>query len=164
MTNQDSVVPIKKKTDKKVKEGDIVKVEYTGTYEDGTVFDASEKHGAPLEFQIGAGQVIKGFESNLIGMQLGEEKKVTIMPVEGYGEQNPKLVQEVPREQLPKDKKIKPGMMLTVGLPNGFRIPAKIIKAKKDVITIDFNHPLAGKTLNFKLKVVGMSEPDASSA
>ena len=141
-----------------VKKGDKVKVEYTGTFDDGTVFDASEKHGKPLEVEAGAGQVIKGFDNALIGMEKGEEKEIKLKPEEAYGEPNEKMIQKAPREQFPKDKEIKVGMMLAVGLPNGAQIPAKITEVTDKEVTIDLNHPLAGKTLNFKIKVVEISE------
>ncbi|MCK5023654.1 MAG: FKBP-type peptidyl-prolyl cis-trans isomerase, partial [Candidatus Aenigmarchaeota archaeon] len=90
-------------TKKVVKKGDKIKVDYEGKLEDGTVFDASEKHGKPLEFEAGAGNVVKGFDNAVLGMKKGEEKTVTLKPSEAYGDPNPKLVQEVPRKQLPKE-------------------------------------------------------------
>ncbi len=140
-----------------VKKGDKVKVDYTGSLDDGTVFDSSEKHGQPLEFEVGAGKVIPGFENALVGMKKGEEKEVTLKPADAYGEPNPQLLKKIPKEQLPTDKEIKPGMMLGVGLPNGAKIPAKIVDVNDKEVTIDLNHPLAGKTLHFKLKVVDIS-------
>lgn len=142
----------------KVEKGNKIKIEYTGTLDDGTVFDSSEKHGKPLEFEVGSGMVIPGFEKAVIGMEKGEEKEVKIESADAYGEPNPELVKKVPREQLPKDKEIKAGMMLAVGLPTGQQIPAKITEADDKEVTIDLNHPLAGKTLNFKIKVVDITE------
>ena len=140
-----------------VKSGDKVKVEYTGTLDDGTVFDSSEKHGKPLEFEVGAKQVIPGFENAVIGMKKGEEKEVKLKSSEAYGDPRPELVKKFPREQLPKDKELKAGMMLAVGLPNGAQIPARITDVNDKEVTIDMNHPLAGKGLNFKIKVVDIS-------
>lgn len=139
-----------------VKQGDVVKVEYTGTFENGEVFDSSEKHGQPLEVTVGEQQVIKGFESALMGMNEGEEKSVTLPPAEAYGDVNPQLVQTVPKDKLPQDQEIKEGMMLGVGLPTGQQVPATVKKVTESDVTIDLNHPLAGKTLNFKLKVVSI--------
>lgn len=136
-----------------VKKGNKVKVEYTGTFDDGTVFDASEKHGQPLEFEVGSGQVIKGFDDAVVGMKKGEEKKMVIPPAEAYGEVKAELNKKVPRKQLPQDQEPKVGMILAVGLPNGQQFPARIVAVTKDDVTIDLNHPLAGKTLHFKLKV-----------
>lgn len=140
-----------------VKKGSKVKIEYKGTLDNGTVFDSSEKYGKLLEFEVGAGQVIPGFESAVMGMSKGEEKEITLEPSEAYGEPNPKLVKDVPRSQFPKDQEIKAGMMLLIGLPNGKRIPAKISKVTPETVTIDLNHPLAGKRLNFKFKLIEIS-------
>lgn len=137
-----------------VKKGDTVKVDYTGTLEDGTVFDSSEKQGKPLEFEVGAGKIIKGFDEAVVGMEKGGEKEITMEPAKAYGDHNPQLIQKVPREQLPKEQELKPGMMLGVTLPNGTQIPAKITKIDEKEATLDLNHPLAGKTLKFKIKIV----------
>ncbi|HLD80289.1 MAG TPA: peptidylprolyl isomerase [Candidatus Nanoarchaeia archaeon] len=140
-----------------VKKGNKVKVDYTGTFDDGTVFDASEKHGQPLEFEVGSGQVIKGFDDAVMGMKKGEEKDITLPPAEAYGELKAELHKKVPRKQLPQDQEPKIGMILSVGLPNGMQFPAKIVEVTKEEVTIDLNHPLAGKTLHFKIKVVDFS-------
>lgn len=140
-----------------VKKGDKVKVEYTGTLDDGTVFDSSEKHGKPLEFEVGSGKVLKGFEDALTGMKKGEEKDIELKPEEAYGNQNPNLLKKVPKEQFPKDKELKPGMLLIIGTPDGRNFPARIISVDDKEITLDLNHPLAGKTLHFKIKVVEIS-------
>ncbi len=140
-----------------VNKGNKVKVEYTGTFEDGTVFDASEKHGQPLEFEAGSGQVIKGFEEAVLGMKNGEEKKIVIPAAEAYGEMKAELRKKVPRKQLPQDQEPKVGMILAVGLPNGQQFPARIVAVTADDVTIDLNHPLAGKTLHFKIKVVSVA-------
>jgi FKBP-type peptidyl-prolyl cis-trans isomerase 2 len=132
----------------------MVKIEYEGRFEDGTVFDSSEKHGKPLEFEIGKKQVIPGFENAVKDMKKGEEKEITIKPEDGYGEIREELVKEVPRSQLPPGPELKEGMMLMVSLPNGQQIPAKIVGLAKETVKIDLNHPLAGKTLNFRLKKI----------
>jgi len=136
-----------------VKKGNKVKVDYTGTFDDGVVFDASEKHGQPLEFEVGTGQVIKGFDDAVLGMKKGEEKKIVISAAEAYGEVRRELHKKVPRAQLPQDQEPKVGMILAVGLPNGQQFPARIVEVTKEDVTIDLNHPLAGKTLHFKIKV-----------
>jgi len=141
-----------------VAKGDKVKVDYTGTFDDGTVFDASEKHGQPLEFEAGSGQVIKGFDDAVMGMKKGEEKRIVIPAAEAYGEVKAELCKKVPRQQLPQDQEPKIGMILAVGMPNGQQFPARIIAVTKDDVTIDLNHPLAGKTLHFKIKVADVSE------
>jgi peptidylprolyl isomerase len=131
-----------------------VKLEYEGKLEDGTVFDSSERHGKPLEFVIGTDQIIPGFEKAVMRMQKGEEKTFKLKPPEAYGEHNPQLVQKFPRDRLPKGDEPKPGMLLVLTLPDGNQLPAKITGVEKDWITIDLNHPLAGKTLTFKIKLV----------
>ncbi|MBN2457527.1 peptidylprolyl isomerase [Candidatus Woesearchaeota archaeon] len=141
-----------------IEKGNKIKVEYTGTMDDGTVFDSTEKQGGkPLEFEVGSGQVIKGFENALIGMDKGEEKEITLEPAEAYGHPNDELLKKVPKDKLPKEQEPKPGMMLLMGLPNGSHVPAKIKEVDEENVTIDLNHPLAGKTLNFKLKVVDIN-------
>ncbi|HLD40375.1 MAG TPA: peptidylprolyl isomerase [Candidatus Nanoarchaeia archaeon] len=144
-------------TKETIKKGNKVKIEYTGTFDDGTVFDASEKHGQPLEFEVGAGQVVKGFDDAVMGMTKGEEKKIVISPAEGYGEVRADLLKKVPRKQLPQDQEPKVGMILAVGMPNGMQFPARIVAVTKDDVTIDLNHPLAGKTLHFKIKVADIA-------
>jgi len=140
-----------------IKKVDKIKVEYEGKLEDGTVFDSSEKHGKPLEFEVGAKQVIKGFEEAVLGMEKGDEKEITLKPSEAYGDHNLELVKKVPKEHLPKDKELKTGMMLLMKLPNGAQIPAKIAEVSDKEVTLDLNHPLVGKTLVFKIKIADIS-------
>lgn len=137
-----------------VKKGNTVEVEYTGKFDDGTVFDASANHGQPLSFTLGSQEVIPGFEHAVEGMKVGEEKKVTIPPEEGYGERSEQLVKNVPRQQLPAEPEPQVGMMLLVRTPEGQEFPTKITAVKDGMVTIDLNHPLAGKTLHFTLKLV----------
>ncbi len=140
-----------------VKTGDKVKIEYTGTLEDGTIFDSSTEHGNPLEFEVGSGQVIKGFDDAILGMKEGEEKQFSIAPVDAYGEHDPTLVQKVPREIFPQDTELVPGLLFEAGLPTGEKIPATITEVQGGIISVDLNHPLAGKRLNFKIKVSGIT-------
>jgi FKBP-type peptidyl-prolyl cis-trans isomerase 2 len=119
------------------------------------VFDSSEKCGMPLEFEVGSGQIIPGFEEAIMGMEDGEEKEFKLEPSDAYGNRNPQLVQKIPREQLPEQ--VEAGMMLLVGLPNGAQVPVKVEVVTDEWVTIDMNHPLAGQNLNFKIKVVGIS-------
>ncbi|MDE1813454.1 MAG: peptidylprolyl isomerase [Thaumarchaeota archaeon] len=136
-----------------VKTGDKVKIEYTGTLEDGTVFDSSAEHGNPLEFEVGSGQVIKGFDDAILGMKEGEEKQFSIEPADAYGEHDPTLVQKIPRGAFPQDVKLVPGLLFEAGLPTGEKVPATITEVQEEIISVDLNHPLAGKKLNFKIKV-----------
>ena len=140
-----------------VKKGDKIKVDYTGTLEDGTVFDASAKVGKPLEFEVGSGMIISGFDNAVIGMKKGEEKEVKIEAKDAYGEPNPQLIKKIPKEQLPQDKEPKKGMVLGITLPNGAQMPAIIKEVSDKDITLDLNHPLAGKTIIFKIKIVDIS-------
>ena len=143
----------------KIKKGDKIKVDYEGSFDDGEVFDSSKHgdHSHPLEFEVGAGHVIKGFDEAVIGMKKNEEKKITIKPEEGYGERNEKLVREIPRKNLPQDREPKIGVMVNIDLQDGRQVPARIEKVSKEKITLDLNHPLAGKTLHFKIKVIGIN-------
>ena len=136
-----------------VKTGDKVKIEYTGTLEDGTIFDSSADHGTPLEFEVGSGQVIKGFDDAILGMKEGEEKQFSIEPADAYGEHDPTLVQKVPREIFPQDAELVPGLLFEAGLPTGEKVPATITEVQEGIVSVDLNHPLAGKKLNFKIKV-----------
>lgn len=139
-----------------IENGKIVKVHYTGTLDDGTVFDSSEGRD-PLEFTVGEGKVIKGFDDAVKEMNLDEEKEIHIESKDAYGEARVELVKKVPKEQLPKDQEPQVGMVLGVGMPNGQQIPARITEVNETEVTIDLNHPLAGKNLNFKLKVVELA-------
>ncbi|NPE26941.1 peptidylprolyl isomerase [Methanococcoides sp. SA1] len=143
-----------------VKKGDKIKVDYEGKLESGEIFDASSKHGQPLEFVAGEGVVVKGFDEAVIGMEVGEEKTVTLKPEDAYGEPNEMAIQKVPKDKFPAEAK--EGMMIGVPLPNGQQVPAKITKIDDKEVTIDMNHLLAGKTLVFKIKVVEIGEGECS--
>ena len=140
-----------------VQKGDRVKVEYIGTFEDGEVFDTSEKHGKPLEFVVGAGQMIKGFDAAVVGMENNEEKEIMLQPEDAYGEANPQLIKKLPRDQFPKDHEPKEGMMLMLKASNGQQMTAVIKEVAEKEITLDLNHPMAGKTLKFKIRVVDVT-------
>ena len=135
-----------------IKKGDKVKVHYTGTLDDGTVFDSSDGR-EPLEFEVGSDQLIKGFDEGVLGMEVGDEKNVHIKAIDAYGDQNPNLVKKIPRAALPKDKEPEVGMMLGIKTPNG-DFPAQIVNVDAKEVTVDLNHPLAGKALTFKIKIV----------
>lgn len=137
-----------------IKDGDTIKIDYTGTLDDGSVFDSSENHGQPLEFTVGAGQVIPGFEEAVRDMEEGEEKEFRIEPCDAYGEYNEELAQQVPKNVVRSDMDIEVGMMLLVRTPDGREIPARVTEIGDEQLTLDMNHPLAGKALNFSIKVV----------
>lgn len=140
-----------------VKTGDRVKIEYTGTLDDGTIFDSSAEHGTPLEFEVGSGQVIKGFDDAILGMSQGEEKQFSISPSDAYGEHDPTLIQKVPREVFPTDAELVPGMLFEAGLPTGEKVPATITEVNGGIVSVDLNHPLAGKRLTFKIKIASIA-------
>ncbi|WP_207205242.1 FKBP-type peptidyl-prolyl cis-trans isomerase [Methanolobus psychrotolerans] len=137
-----------------IKDGDTIKIDYAGTLDDGTVFDTSANHDEPLEFTVGAGQVIPGFEEAVRGMEIGEEKTFRIEAAEAYGEQDPALAQTVPKSLLQCDTEIMVGTMLMVGTADGDQMPARISEVTDETITLDMNHPLAGQALTFSIKVV----------
>ena len=140
-----------------IKKGDVVSLHYTGTLEDGSVFDTSKKRDTPLKFTAGSGQVIPGFDKAVMGMKKGEEKKFTLQPSEAYGERKPGLTQTIPRKLLPKNQEPKLGMMLALGTQDGRQIPATITKVTDENVTMDLNHPLAGKALTFAIEIVEIS-------
>ncbi|MGV7222287.1 MAG: FKBP-type peptidyl-prolyl cis-trans isomerase [Nitrospinales bacterium] len=139
------------------KKGDEVTLEYTGTLEDGTVFDASEKHGKPLSFTLGDGRILPKFEEAVTGMKVGEKKTFTLKPADAYGEYDAKLTKLIPRDRLPAKPDPKVGMMLGVDLTNGRKAQAIIKKVSAEGVLIDLNPPLAGKTLTFQINIVGIT-------
>jgi|SRR3989339_716749 len=141
-----------------VKKGDKLKVDYEGRFESGEVFDSSKhgEHSHPLEFEAGSGQVIAGFDSAVLGMKVGESKEFKINAKEAYGESNPQLIREIPRNVLPQDQEPKVGMMLIMNAGDK-QMPVRISEVSKDTIKIDLNHPLAGKNLIFKITLVSIN-------
>jgi FKBP-type peptidyl-prolyl cis-trans isomerase 2 len=134
-----------------VSEGKSVKVNYTLTV-DGKVVDTSNGRG-PLEFKAGSHQMIPGFEQAVMGMKTGEKKSFKVSPKEGYGPEDPKAIRDIPKSQLPPEMTPKAGMTLTAQ-SNGQSVPVRIVEVKKDVVVMNFNHPLAGKTLHFDVEVL----------
>ncbi|MEX0932629.1 MAG: peptidylprolyl isomerase [Candidatus Pacearchaeota archaeon] len=149
-----------------IEKGSKVKLQYEGKLETGEVFDSSNKTGeeVPLEFVAGEGHVIKGFDDAVLGMQEGEEKSFEINPEDAYGERREEMKQEIPKSALPQDKTPEKGMMLMMSSPQGQQFPARIEDVKEDSIIIDLNHPLAGKKLLFKVKVVGIESTEDAPA
>lgn len=136
-----------------VKDGDTVKVHYTGKFEDGTVFDSS-KDREPLEVTIGAGRVIPGFEKGIIGMESGSTKTITLPPEEAYGQVRDDLIIEVKKAEIPENIKPKVGMNLQMKQKGGEVINLVVSEVKDETVTLDANHQLAGKTLVFDIEVV----------
>ncbi|KAF5051317.1 FKBP-type peptidyl-prolyl cis-trans isomerase SlyD [anaerobic digester metagenome] len=135
------------------KEGDTVKVHYTGKLEDGTVFDTSEER-APLEFTIGSGQIIPGFERAVVGMEPGEAKTATIPPEKAYGPRRDEMTITVDREQFPEDINPEPGQQLQVQQPDGRAAIVVVSDVSESSVTLDANHPLAGQPLTFDIELV----------
>jgi FKBP-type peptidyl-prolyl cis-trans isomerase 2 len=133
--------------------GETVRVHYTGRLENGEVFDSSEG-GEPLEFQLGSGQVIAGFDENVLGMNIGDEKTITIEPENAYGERQEGLVGKVERAGLNLGSEPQVGMELAMQLPDGQQIPVIITEVTDNAVTLDANHPLAGRKLIFDIKRV----------
>lgn len=134
-----------------VKKGNFVKVHYTGTLEDGSTFDSSKDREA-LEIIAGDGMLIKGFDDALIGMAVGEEKNITIPSEEAYGEYREDMVRPVPKKEF-GDMELSEGMTIGIRAPTGQVFPVTVVKFDDENVTIDGNHPLAGKTLHFNIKV-----------
>lgn len=145
----------------KVQSGQYAQVHYTGRLTDGTVFDSSEGR-QPLEFQVGGGQVIPGFDQAVQGMTLSEEKKFLIKTDDAYGPLRDDLKKEFPRDML-GDKEVEEGQELWFKSPQG-PVPGKILNLAAETFTVDFNHPLAGKDLEFSIKLVGVSNNPTQAA
>jgi len=135
------------------KQGDSVKVHYTGKLEDGTVFDSSAGR-EPLDFTVGAGQLIAGFDEAVVGMAVGEKKTVRIAPEQAYGPHNPEMTLQVPRSDLPAEIKPELGMQLEASQEGGHSMVVTVVEISDESVTFDANHPLAGKALTFEIEVV----------
>ncbi|MBT0810802.1 peptidylprolyl isomerase [Litoribacter ruber] len=133
--------------------GNTVKVHYTGKLQDGTVFDSSENR-EPLQFTLGDGNMIKGFDAAVHGMAVGEDKSVTIPSAEAYGEKRDEMLVDIPHTQVPADINPEIGMDLSIQNQNGQPMPVKVVHVDEEKITLDANHPLAGKDLIFDIKLV----------
>jgi peptidylprolyl isomerase len=140
-----------------VKDGKFVTVAYTGTLENGDVFDTSQGR-QPLEVQVGAGQLIEGFEKALLGMALNEKKVFTLAPNEAYGDRDDDLTRDFDRKEIPPEMKPEIGMTVGLNTPDGRQVPAQIVSVDEQTVTVDMNHPMAGKSLTFDIEVVGISD------
>jgi len=143
-----------------VEKGDNVKIEYEGKLDSGEIFDSTTHgdHTHPIEFEVGSGKVIPGFENAVIGMEKDQEKEFSLESGEAYGDVREELKKQIPRSSLPQDQEPKEGMTLVAKTPEGQQFPAKIIAVDENNVTLDLNHPLAGKKLNFKIKVVDINK------
>lgn len=136
-----------------VKKGDTIKLHYTGTLNDGTVFDSSQGRD-PLEFEVGSGMVIPGFDNGVLEMQIGDKKTIQIPFAEGYGETQQELIMDFPRNQFPEDLVPEVGMQLQMSNQEGNHFPVTIVGVADDTVRLDANHPLAGKDLTFDVELV----------
>ncbi|SHK68446.1 FKBP-type peptidyl-prolyl cis-trans isomerase [Rhodothermus profundi] len=137
------------------KAGDHVKVHYTGRLQDGTIFDSSRDR-EPLEFTLGEGEVIPGFEQAVIGMEPGETKTVTIAAEDAYGPRREDLLIEVGRDQVAPDLELAVGQQLQLRLQDGRVIPVTVAALTDETVTIDANHPLAGEDLTFEIELIAI--------
>lgn len=140
-----------------IKDGVYVSVNYTGTLDSGQQFDSS-KGRPPLEFKVGGGQMIPGFEAAVRGMSLNEKKVFTLAPEEAYGARNEDLRHEFPRKELPPEVSPEVGQVLTLTSPEGQHIPARVVDVDEEKVTFDLNHPLAGQSLTFEIEIAGISD------
>ncbi|MBW3003586.1 peptidylprolyl isomerase [Candidatus Woesearchaeota archaeon] len=137
------------------KEGDTLNIEYTGTFEEGTMFDTNVGKD-PLTVKLGEKKLIKGFEQALYGMKPGDEKEITIEPKDAYGERHEELIQKVPKKSFPEKMELKVGTSLSLKDPDGHIILATIAEVSDNDVKIDLNHPFAGKRLKFKIKLLSI--------
>jgi FKBP-type peptidyl-prolyl cis-trans isomerase 2 len=140
-----------------VEQGDTVHLHYTGTLQDGTTFDSSEGR-EPLVFQVGTGQIIPGLDTALPGMAVGDEKTVEIPCDQAYGPVNPGMQQQVPRADIPPNIPVDVGTQLQMKTPDGQAVPVIVTAADAESVTLDANHPLAGKDLKFEIKLVSIQK------
>jgi len=134
-----------------VRDKKVVSMSYTGTLADGSVFSQSEKD-KPLEFMVGAGKLIPGLEKELLGLKVGDKKKITVKAADAYGEYDKGALQEVPKDRFPKDSTITVGERFFVQTPNG-PYQVKVAEVRDKTVVVDFNHPLAGKDLTFDVQI-----------
>ena len=136
-----------------VKKGDKVKVHYHGRLDNGETFDKSEGR-EPLEFEVGSGNVIKGFDEGVTGMAVGDKKTINIPFDQAYGARNPEMIIEMPKDRFPKEMELEVGLPLVMSDGQGQQFQVVIAEIKDDVVLLDANHPLAGQDLTFDLELV----------
>ena len=136
-----------------VKKGDVVRVHYTGTLVDGSQFDSSVGR-PPLEFTVGAGQMIAGFDAGVLGMIVGDKKTIQVDPDNGYGQKDPTAIIEFPSSNIPEGMAVEVGMKLNLQNQYGQPVPVEVVEVKEDIIIMDANHFLAGKDLVFEVELV----------
>ncbi len=135
------------------KAGNTVKIHYKGTFDNGEVFDSSFDR-EPLQFVLGGGQVIKGLDEGVTGMKVGDYKKIHVGAADAFGERKEDAFVSVDRKRVPKNLELKIGMPLKLSQPDGSAIPVKVTEITDENVTLDANHPYAGKDLNFEIKLL----------
>jgi peptidylprolyl isomerase len=136
-----------------IKDGDVIKLHYTGRLQDGEEFDSTRDRD-PLIFVVGVGQVVKGFDQAVLGLCAGDKKTIHLAPEQTYGQQQPENLLEFSLASMPHLRSLKVGMQLKLPLQGGCAVAAKVVEVTDAVIRLDANHPLAGKTLTFDLEIV----------
>ncbi|MFC3614389.1 peptidylprolyl isomerase [Lutimaribacter marinistellae] len=139
-----------------VKQGDTVRIHYTGTLQGGETFDSSEGRD-PLEFTVGSGMIIPGLDAAMPGMEVGDTKRVEVPCAEAYGPINPEMRQAIPREGIPADVPLDPGTQLQMQTPEGQTLPVTVVDSDESTVTLDANHPLAGQDLIFDIELVSIA-------
>ena len=137
----------------RAKNGDTVKVHYMGRLEDGRVFETTKNH-QPLEFVMGSGKIIPGFEKSVLGMEVGDTKTIRIPPDEAYGPRRQDLIVDIKKSDFPDNIRPAIGQRLQIRQPNGHFIDVIIMDMNEDLVTLDANHPLAGNSLIFDVELV----------
>ena len=146
----------------KVETGLYVSVDYKGTLQNGEVFDTSQG-GQPLEVQMGVGQLIEGFERELMGMSINEKKMFTLSPEDAYGQRDESHIRDFARADFPPEMEPQVGMTIALQTPEGRQMPAQITHLDDEKLSVDLNHPLAGEPLTFEIEVVGISSTATQS-
>lgn len=139
-------------------EGKRVKMHYVGTFDDGEIFDTSRPVGDPIEFVVGSGSVIKGFDDAARDMEVGEKRHIHLEPEEAYGDVDERLIQTVPVENVPNAQDLPVGESVYMRGPDGNPFPVKVVSVDDQNVVFDMNHPMAGKPLNFDLELVEVAD------
>ena len=140
-----------------VANGKFVQIEYTGTFDNGEIFDSNVGQG-PLEFEVGTGAIISGLDRGVVGLNIDDEKNIVVSPEDGYGDYNDAFVLTVPLSEMQANFEPEPGMIISIQMENGHLVPARITEINDNNVMLDLNHPLAGKTLHFKIKVLAIND------
>ena len=147
----------------KVEKGNQVKVHYRGVLTDGTEFDNSYMCGDPIEFVAGSGQMVRGFDSAVVGMTIGDKKTVKLTAEDAYGPINPEATTKIPRAAFPQEVELTEGLPVPLSTPEGHRLVGTIRELDESVVTVDLNHPLAGQELQFDIELVSIEEANSES-